>query len=120
MSFVYVLISDTNEIMMSSNFLVANSEATYTRYIRVAKMIINNKGVLALLLNLFMDVPVVKTLSNTHLDDPSLYISTKKDILLMIQATNSFLKTTTIPIYSTLTLSSVMLGLILKNINFAI
>lgn len=39
-----------------------------------------------------MNLPVVKTLDITHLDSPRHYISTEKNILLMIEATDSFVE----------------------------
>lgn len=78
--------------MMSSNFFVANAMATYARYICVASTIIKTDRVFLLPVSLAMDALVVKTLCITHLADPGLYISTKEDILLMIQAAGALVK----------------------------
>lgn len=58
---------------MSSNFLTANSTATYIRNITVGKMINKHKGVLSLPKKLSKDGPVASALGITHLDDASLY-----------------------------------------------
>lgn len=42
-----------------------------------------HKDVLPLLLYLGRDEPAARILNSTHLDDPSLYISSKEDILLI-------------------------------------
>lgn len=81
---------DIVEDRMSSSFLAANYKSTYIRYNRVGKMIIKHQCVLSLLVTLSIDAPAGKTFRITHHDDPSLYISSKDDILVMVQATDSF------------------------------
>lgn len=76
-SFVDARVLDIIDNMMPSNFLDVNSEAIYVRYICVAKMMIENKRVLLLLVSHDRDAPRVKTLRIIHLDDPGLYISTE-------------------------------------------
>lgn len=49
-------------------------------------MMSEHEGALPSLPNLVMDVAVAKPLGITRLDDPALYISTEKSVLLMNQA----------------------------------
>lgn len=72
----------------------------YARYIHIAKMTTNKEGAFHLLVSLSMDLPVVNTLRTTHLDDFCLYNSIEKNILLMIQATEAFMKKTASPLLS--------------------
>lgn len=51
-------------------------------------MMIRNEGAFLLLLSLAMDAEVARTLGISHLDDPAPHISTKEDVLLMIQLTD--------------------------------
>lgn len=53
---------------------------------------IRNTSVLHLLMSVSVDVTVVKKLRNTHLEDMGLHISVEKNILLIIRATDAFLK----------------------------
>lgn len=55
-------------------------------------MIINNKVVLSLLVILALDVPVIKTMDIADIADQGIYIASVQDILLMIQATDEFVR----------------------------
>lgn len=78
--------------MIPSNFLAANSRAKHIRYRKVGKILIKHKDVLLLLGKRKKNAPAAKALSSTHLDDQSLYISSAKNVLLMIRAADAFLK----------------------------
>lgn len=56
-------------------------------------MVIKYRGVRSLLEKLDKDGPAAKTLGFMHLDDRSLYVSSKKDILSMNRAVDSVVKT---------------------------
>lgn len=53
---------DIVDDIMTSNFLAANFNATYARYIRVVCIMNKNEGILLLRKNLTIDTPVVKML----------------------------------------------------------
>lgn len=78
MSVVNTPVLDIVDSMLSSNFLAKNFKAIYARYICVDKMMMKNEGVLPLLMGLAIDVPVVKRMRITHLDDLDLYTATEK------------------------------------------
>lgn len=90
--FVDVRITDIVEDMMFSNFLAANSTATYIRYLKVCKMIIFYQDMLSSLSKLFKDAPAAKPIVVIDCNNPSICMSSKADILLMIQASDAFLK----------------------------
>lgn len=90
--FFNVSAEDIAENIVFSNFLAANSRIVYQRHFEVCKIMITHKGMLRLLAKLSKDAPVVKTVTITHLDEPSLYIPSEKDILLIIQVANTFVK----------------------------
>lgn len=92
MRFVDMRPADIVEDMNSSKFLAANSISTYICYMRVGRMMTMHQGVLLLLERLVTDASVTKTLGVTHLDDPSLDISSEQSILLMIPAADKFVK----------------------------
>lgn len=73
-------------------FLAAYYRAIYTRYIKVGQMMIKHYGLQPLLGNQGKDGPAAITHVVTHLHDPSLYISSEKEILLMIWAADAFFK----------------------------
>lgn len=52
-SFVHVCVLGIASDMMSSNFMVVNSKAVYTRYIGFIKMKIKNEGILFLSVSLY-------------------------------------------------------------------
>lgn len=64
----------------------------YIQYIRVRKMMIKNQRLFSLLGELSKDAPAAKNFGITHLDDPILYISSKREILLMVQVAETFVK----------------------------
>lgn len=76
----------------SLNFLAADFRVTYVGYISAGKIVIKHKSVLILLMNLDKNTVVTKNGAITHLGDPILYILSRKDSLLTIQATYVFLK----------------------------
>lgn len=82
--FVNVCRLEKVEDMLSSNFLRAKSIATNVCYIKVGRMMMKNKGVFPSLEKLGKDRPATKTLSITYLDNLDLYVSSEKDIYLMI------------------------------------
>lgn len=55
-------------------------------------MILKEEGILPQLMSCAMKMPVVETLTITHVDDTSCYIPSEKDILIMIQGANLFLE----------------------------
>lgn len=77
---------------MVSNVSVANSRATYVRYIRGRKMTVGNYDVLLLLGKPGKKTPTVKNDGFTHVDYPSLLISSDKNTVLMIQASDAFVR----------------------------
>lgn len=85
-------ISNIVEDIIPSNFWTASSKVTYTRYIRVGKMKIKYQGVLLLFEKLCKNSPATKALVITPLDDRNLYISSAEDVLHMIQAADTFVK----------------------------
>lgn len=80
MRFVDACVLDVTDNMLPSNFLAANFKASYAHYIRVAKILIKNESVLPLLVGPGMDVPVVKTLGITHLEEPSLFFPLRRTV----------------------------------------
>lgn len=58
-------------------------------------MMIKNEGTMSLLVILAVDVPVVRALSTTHLENQTSFNRTKEDMLLMIWTTDVCVKTTT-------------------------
>lgn len=78
--------------IMSLKFSAAKLKATYSLYIRCTLMVIKNAVVLPLLVSLFIDALVERTLKISHPIHTNLYISTEKDILLMSQAADTFVK----------------------------
>lgn len=83
--FVDVRITDILENMMFSNFMVANSRATYRRHNTGREMMINHQGVLPRFLELDDDALAAKTFDITHIADPCLYFYFEEDILFMSQ-----------------------------------
>lgn len=77
---------------MSSNFLSSSPKAMYARYIRVARKMIKKKGVLPLLMSIPMEMPVVKKLGITHLNESGLYTFIEEYIRLIIQAADASVK----------------------------
>lgn len=88
--FVDVQIVDIIEDMTLSNFLVATSRAAYARHVSLAKLIIRQPTVVPLLQRLSRDRSTSKTLGITRLGDPALYISNRKDVVLIINAADGF------------------------------
>lgn len=72
--------------------MATNSRAIYVRYIIVGKMIIRNRGLLSLPIDLEKDASAARKLGIKQRDDPALYISSVENILLMIQAVDEFFK----------------------------
>lgn len=91
-SYVDFCIMDVMDNMLSSKFLAANSTAAYVRYIRAGKMVAKHNGMRNLAMSLFRGVLALRTLGTTHCDEPSLYISSEADFLLIIQAADVFVK----------------------------
>lgn len=89
-SFVDASVLDIDDDMTSSNFMAANSKTSFARYISVDKMMMKNEGIMLLFVGFAMDALVVKTLGNTQLEVPHLYISFEEDVFLITQATDSF------------------------------
>lgn len=83
---------DIVKYTLSSNLLAVNYRATYISYMSRCKMMITYVGVLTFLVKLDKDCTVSKTLGFTHLNDQSLYSSSKVDIFLMIRVANAFVK----------------------------
>lgn len=88
--FANMRIMDIVQDMISSKFFVENSGAPHIRKTRVRKTMIKFLKVLLLFVNLNKDPPVAKNFGITHLDYPTLYISSEKDILFMIQIADAF------------------------------
>lgn len=91
--FFFVGIMDIVDDIMSSTFLAANSRATYTRYIRVHKVLIKRKYELAQLKNIGRDAPATNTLGITPLAGPSIYVSSEKCILVLTEDADLIVKT---------------------------
>lgn len=83
---------DINEDMMFSTFCAANSRATYIRYIGAGKIRIKQQDVLPFLMTVIKDASVAKTVGIIHFDVPSFYISSQKDVLLIIQDNDALVK----------------------------
>lgn len=81
----------------------------------VVKIISKNEDVLSEVMIFFKDACVANTLRLTHHNNPRLYIATKKNILLMIQAFLRLCKTTSTPISSTPAFSTAIQVLSLRN-----
>lgn len=102
MRFVDVCMMVIVEYMTASNSLAANSKAIYMCYNRVWKMMVNLEGILSLPKHLGREVPAVKPLRSdvqaakplriTHLDYSTLPISSERDILLLVQATDALVE----------------------------
>lgn len=90
--FVHVRIVDIEENMMSSNVLAANSRATYIRFSKASRKMIRNQEVLSRLIKLDKEAPTAKILDITQLNYRSLYISSKEDILFMVQVSDAVVK----------------------------
>lgn len=90
--FVDALIWDVVETIISYNFLAANSRSTNVYFIRIGTIMVMNRGVLLLLGKLFTVTPAAKTAGITHNEDPSLYVRSEEDILLVIQVADVFFK----------------------------
>lgn len=71
-----------------SNLLPVNYRETYARYIFVCKIIIKEKGMIALLTNLSTDRTAVRTLDTTLPSDRCLYTLSAEKIPLIIQSTD--------------------------------
>lgn len=91
-SFVYVRIIEITADRLYTKFLSANSKATYIPYFTVDKMIITHQGAVWPLVRLDKDAAVMKTFSNTQLDDKSLYIFSEEAIFLINQSADEFVK----------------------------
>lgn len=89
---VDVCITDIANKMISSNVLAADSIATYVRYIRVGRMMIERKYGLSLLTDLGKETPAANALGTTHPDNSSPYILYEDEVLLMNQAANVFVR----------------------------
>lgn len=72
--------------MVPTIFLVLNPIVTYERYIEARKMTFKDEGVHALLISLGEEVRTTKTLSATHLHDPTCCTLSEWDISIMIHA----------------------------------
>lgn len=91
-NFVDACVLDIVNNMMWTNFSATSFWPTYDRYIRVAKKLTRNNSILSLLLNLAMDTTVVKKLGITPPNEEGLQISTERDIILIIKATDEFVR----------------------------
>lgn len=94
---ILVIVNDT----ISSNILAASCRTTYLRYVSACKKMIDHKVVLSLLVELNKDAPAKNILAITYLDDPSFYISSEQNRLLMNQAADTFSKNDYTPALST-------------------
>lgn len=72
--FIDVRVAGIVEGMMSSQFLAGNSRANCKSYVKVDKTMIKHWGTLTFSEKLDRDIPAAKTLRNTQIDDPSVYI----------------------------------------------
>lgn len=70
--FVGVRMMDVSDDLTSSNFLVAYFRAAYVRYIRTRKVMVNQKCVVSLLMNLGRDEPTGKTMGIINFDGLSI------------------------------------------------
>lgn len=93
--FVDVHIIDIFKDKMISEPQAAKYSATYVHYISVVNMMIKQKRVLPLFMDLSEDATVVKTLCITRFDNPRLYTLSEKDILLLNSALTRSSRTTT-------------------------
>lgn len=82
--FVDVRIVYIVEDMMSSKLLFGSSKAAFMRNIGVGKKIIKQQEISSLFLKLGKYALAERILGIAHLNDASLYISSKEDILLII------------------------------------
>lgn len=98
MRFVDFCIADIVEVMLFSYLLLTNSGGTYAQEITASNMIIKYKDMLLLVVNVSEGAVMENNFGVTHYDDRSRYISLEDDTLLMIQTTNSFLRSVHKPI----------------------
>lgn len=75
------------------NFPVINCKATYVGHVAIRKMLNIHKGVLRLFINICKDRPAARAVGFTSLDGPILYNFPEEDIVLMIQISDTFVKT---------------------------
>lgn len=83
---------DIMEDMMSSEFKAAILRATRVRSIRVGRTMNNDRGVIHFIARLSSVAPAAKNLCIMQFGSPRLKISSQKNILLMIQAADSFVR----------------------------
>lgn len=88
---------DFVEGMLYSNFLSASSKLPQIRYIGVDVRIMGNRDLLMRIEILRKDASAKNAFDITQLEDPNIYMSSKDDILLLIQAADSFVKSGHIP-----------------------
>lgn len=82
--------TDMMEDIMISIFLDAGSRETYIRHVRTGRMMINHESMFLFLWKLTKDAPAAEIVVIIHLDDPSVYKSPEKDILLIMLLAEAF------------------------------
>lgn len=78
--------------MKAFDFLTRMSTLSYYRYIQVAKMLLRNERVLALMESLIDDDVRSKRLAISHLNDTELYTVTTKELQILIKAARRFVE----------------------------
>lgn len=80
---------DVVEDMMYSNVLAGNFEATYKRYIRISRMMIEHQDILRLPVKVSEDPTATVPLGDTHFHEPNLYVSSQEQNFLRNQSTSA-------------------------------
>lgn len=88
--FVDVSIPDVVEEIIFFNFLGTNIRESYICYIDLGNMMNQEQGVLSIFERLGKNTPALKNRSIQHLDDLSVILSSKENVILIILATDTF------------------------------